>query len=69
VDVRAFRRCSDFLALVYFMAVALYGSEVEKLFRLGAICFRSYWMQGPHCAVQNSSASGSYRQADMALVV
>jgi hypothetical protein len=46
VDVQAFHRCSEFLALVYFMAVALCGSEVEKLFRLGEICFRSYWMQG-----------------------
>ena len=46
LDVRAFHRCSDVRSLVYFMAVILGWSELEKLFRLGAICFRSYWMQG-----------------------
>ena len=31
-------------AFVYFMAVVLV--EMEKLFRLGAICFRSRWLSG-----------------------
>jgi hypothetical protein len=41
-----FTDAAIFWALVYFMAVILGWSGLEKLFRLGAICFRSYWMQG-----------------------
>ncbi|MNG17521.1 hypothetical protein D3C84_1015150 [compost metagenome] len=32
--------------------------EMEKLFRLGAICFRSYWMQGAALRGAELSASG-----------
>jgi hypothetical protein len=41
--------------------------EMEKLFRLGAICFRSYWMQGAALRSAESSASGRYRQVDVVL--
>jgi hypothetical protein len=68
LDVQAFHGCSEFRVMVYFMAVALIGSGVEKQFQSDAICFRSYWMQGAALRGAESSASGSYRQADVALV-
>jgi hypothetical protein len=53
-------------AFVYFMAVVLV--EMEKLFRLGVISFRYLWMQGAALRGAESSASGSYRHADVTLV-
>ena len=47
-----------FWSVVYFMAVILGWNGLEKLFRLGAICFRSLRMQGAALRGAESSASG-----------